>query len=121
MAETWVSRPELEDLIGRNAAEVLCRCHGGVPVYVPVKVDADSALGRIIGIGPLRVLSSLYGGESITVPNGRRTEPFKGRILALLEEGHSCAAIALELGVTDRHVRELASRARPRARQLSLL
>lgn len=121
MAETWISRPELEDIIGRDAAATLCRCRGGIGTYVPRKPDADSLLGRIIGLGPLRALSAMYGGENITVPNGRRAEPFKGRILALLEAGRTCSAIALELGVTERHVRELASRVRPRSRQLSLL
>lgn len=121
MAEVWVSMPQLEELIGRDAARTLSLLHGGVPVYVPQMARPDSKLTALIGLNAARVLATAFGGESITVPNGRRADPFKPRIITALEAGRSPASIALELGVTERHVRTIAGQIRPRARQLSLL
>lgn len=121
MAEIWVSLPELEALIGRDAAKTLCLLHGGVPVYVPLNVLPESKLTGLIGLGPARALAAAFGGYSITVPNGRRPDPLKPQIIAALEEGRTPASIALELGVTQRHVRGIAAQVRPRARRLTLL
>jgi hypothetical protein len=43
----------------------------------------------------------------IVVPNLRRGEPLKGRILSRLEAGEKPDAIAEALGVTTRYVRRL--------------
>ena len=40
----WVSRPDLEELIGREATEQLCEALGGVPFYVPIKPKPDIGL-----------------------------------------------------------------------------
>lgn len=115
MAEIWVSYPELSDLIGADAARALCACLGGVPVYVPRKAaDAASArtLARIVGPRALDALCAAYGGAHIAVPNGRRAEPLKRRALAMLEAGRSRRDIALELGLTERYVRQLARQLR---------
>lgn len=112
MAETWVSKVELVELIGRSAAETLCKTYGGVPIYVPVRADPKSALGRIVGTAALAVLSKEFGSLQITVPNGRREEAAKKEILRQLEAGRSACAIALELGVTERYVRRVAANRR---------
>lgn len=122
MAETWVSRPELEEVLGKDGADLLCRVSGGVPVYVPIKADAATHLGRILGPLKLRALANIYGGMRITVPNGRKAEPFKNSIINKIESGLACDKIALEIGVTERYVRMVAQACRaPKARQLSLL
>lgn len=120
MAETWVSRPELEEVIGRDAAEALCRAYGGVPVYVPRRADPASQLGRVLGPLALSALAVEYGGLKITVPNGRRPEPCKAAIARKIEAGHSYEKIALELKVTERYVRLVARSQKTRPRQLSL-
>ena len=48
------------------------------------------------------------GGLRVTLPNRRKGEPFKDRIVRMLETGKSPGRIALELGVTERYVRILA-------------
>lgn len=121
MAENWISRPELEELIGREAADTLCRTSGGVPLHVPYSPDAGSRLGRLLGPGPLTALCAEYGGMRITVPNGRRPEPHKGAVIRLLEAGRPHGSIALELGVTERYVRMVAARMRGAPAQYSLL
>ena len=120
MPETLVSRPELVTVIGKDAADVLCRTYGGVPVYVPQKVDPSGLLCRFIGVTAMKALCLEYGGLRITVPNGRKAEPFKGDIMRRLDEGRPHQAIALELGVTERYVRQLASNLNKGPRQLSL-
>ena len=120
MPETWVSRPELDMLIGKDAAEALCRHHGGVPVYVPRKPDPSAPLCLIIGPAAMRALCLEFGGLHITVPNGRKAEAFKGEIVRRLDEGKAHNAIALEVGVTERYVRLLASAHCKGPRQLTL-
>lgn len=119
MAETWVSRPELEDVIGHDAADMLCRSYGGVPVYVPRRADPACQLGRILGVFALSALVAEYGGLRITVPNGRRGEPYKAAIARKLEKGQPHEQIALELGVTERYVRLVARSHKSGPRQLS--
>lgn len=117
MSETWVPREELEGLIGREGAALLCREAGGVPIYVPVKTNPACRLGRILPARPLAALVAAYGGTMITVPNGK-FRPHKDVILRRLEQGEPHARIALDVGVTERYVRQLASR-KARNRQLS--
>ena len=121
MAENWISRPELEEIIGREAANALCRAGGGVPLHVPYSPDPTSWLGRLLGPGPLAALCAEYGGMRSTVPNGRRPETHKRAVIRLLEAGHSHSSIALELGVTERYVRMLAAQVRGTSAQYSLL
>lgn len=108
MAELWVSYPELERAIGHDAAQTLCRVHGGVPVYVPYPDARGTGLEKIIGPGPTRALASFYGGGYITVPNHRRQEPLKPRVVAGIEAKRHYRDIALEVGVTERYVRSIA-------------
>lgn len=115
MAETWVSYPELSDIIGADAARALCACRGGVPFYVPRRDAAGASalwLARIVGQRALAALCGEYGGMYIAVPNGRRAEPYKRKALSLLERGRSQRDVALELGLTERYVRRLARECR---------
>lgn len=118
MAETWISREELAEIIGRDGATLLCRTCGGVPLYVPVKVNMSCRLGRILPPHLMAALVDAYGGLTISVPNGKFC-PHKSTILRRLAKGEAHAAIALEVGVTERYVRRLAS-LKTDDRQLSL-
>lgn len=92
MSETWVPREELEGLIGRDGAALLCREAGGVPIYVPVKTNPACRLGRILPQRQLAALVAAYGGTMITVPNGK-FRPHKDVILKRLEQGEPHARI----------------------------
>ena len=119
MAETWVSMTELSAMIGADAARTLSVARGGVPFYVPKEADSRHLLARIVGVRGLISLSAEFGGEYITVPNGRKADPYKPAVLRALEKGESHADIALRLGVTERYVRALAA-SMPQTRQLPL-
>ena len=121
MSATWISYGELAGLIGADAALVLCRTYGGVTLYIPKSIKADSELARIVGLPALRVLATVYGGEVVTVPNRRKAAPRKGKILELLAAGTPAREIALRLDVTQRYVEYVATVGRPKGRQGSLL
>lgn len=121
MAAAWISYGELTGLIGPGAALALCQVYGGVALYIPKNIKADSELARIVGLAALRVLATVYGGEVVTVPNRRKAAPRKGKILEMLAAGTPAREIALRLDVTQRYVEYVATVGRPKGRQGSLL
>lgn len=120
MGEIWLSYPELIDLIGEDVARRLCAVHGGVPIYVPRRAAPGGKLERIVGLRALAELAAKYGGAYIAVPNGRKAERYKARVIALIDKGRPLRDIALELGLTERYVRRLAALSGKRVRQCSL-
>lgn len=102
--DTWVSEPELEDVVGREATRLLCATYGGIATYVPVAPQAEHPLARLMGMRALEALCARYGGQSIVTPNGRRKAARK-LIPALRKRGMQAQEIALECGVTERYVR----------------
>lgn len=119
MAETWVSMPELKELLGRDKAALLCRMKGGVPFYVPAKVDGKHQLAGILGEFGMGLLCGEFSGMYITVPTGKLLEPRKPDVLRLLREGRSHSSIAVALGVTERYVRMVAAQPAPQTIQLT--
>ncbi len=89
MAEQWVSLYGLSEIIGNDVAQVLCRAFGGLSVYLPVEVPHDHKFIKTIGRQKTRLLAEVYGGQYIALPNLRRKEPAKLKILSMLEQGKS--------------------------------
>lgn len=106
----WVSLYELETLLGKEAARLLTIHFGGVRFYVPTTMETGGNIAKIIGERAATLLSEVYGGRSITVPNGKN-EPHKQRIIAMLEAGLEKSDIARELEVTERYVYHVAQHA----------
>ena len=119
MANLWVSQTELVSLLGADAARALCVTRGGISFYVPKEMDTRHPIAAVVGFAGLAALCAAFGGDCITVPNGRKAEPYKRAILRLLERGRSIPDIALEMGVTERYVRALAA-TMGKTRQLTL-
>ena len=105
MSETWVSREELVEVMGDIGAVILCAQCGGRSCFIPRK--PTGFLLELLGRQRMAPLCTKFGGMQIVVPNLRRGEPFKGRILSRLEAGEKPDAIAEALGVTTRYVRRL--------------
>ena len=80
--------------------------------YIPRKPVAGSPLSAVLGMERMERLCAAFGGLRVTLPNRRKGEPFKDRIVRMLENGKSPGRIALELGVTERYVRILARQVR---------
>lgn len=115
----WISVPELENLLGKDAAHVLIKQRGGVDFYVPSKPESTHPLARLLGLPAFHTLCRAFGGERITAPNGR-SEPQKERIVRLLQSSMPKADIAAECGVTERYVYMVASYESGRQQQLTL-
>lgn len=111
MSEVWVSYPELADVLGEAAAGRLCARVGGTPLFVPRTPAREKALSALLGEEGMARLCAAFGGLRVVFPN-RRREPHKPRIIRLLEAGEPPRSIALEIGVTERYVRQLARRVR---------
>lgn len=107
MSETWVSYGELADTIGDTGASLLCAAVGGASMFIPQAPVKGAYLTALLGEERMGRLCAGFGGLRIVVPN-RRREPYKARIVRMLEAGKSPFAIALELGVTERYVRIVA-------------
>ena len=85
MGELWVSHDELADAIGEDGADLLCRAVGGVSTYIPRKPVAGSPLSAVLGMKRMERLCAAFGGLRVTLPNRRKGEPFKDRIVRMLE------------------------------------
>lgn len=105
MSDVWVSQFELSEAIGDVGAVILCAQCGGRSCFIPRK--PTGFLLKLLGRQRMAALCTKFGGMQIVVPNQRRGEPFKGRILSRLEAGEKPDAIAEALGVTTRYVRRL--------------
>ena len=115
----WVSMVELEDLLGKDKARVLTASIGGIATYIPQEADISHNLAKLITLPGMQALCAKFGKSWITLPNGRN-EPYQGRILKLLGEGRkSRAAIAAEVGCTERYVYMVAT-IEPKQQQLTL-
>ena len=112
MAATWISEPELADLIGKRESDLLCRTYGGISYHIPATPSPGHAFAPIVGMSAMRILCQSFPGQWIQFPNRRRAEHLKAVIVERLEKGHAQTAIALELGCTERWVQMVASATR---------
>ena len=94
-----------------NAVIKVCAAVGGASMFVPRAPVQGSYLTALLGPERMGRLCAAFGGLRIVVPN-RRREPYKDRIIRMLDAGKSPGTIALELGVTERYVRFVAQQAK---------
>lgn len=112
MSARWISLAELEEVIGKTNAALLCREFGGLSCYLPATPGPDHQFARIIGMPALSALAKYTGGWHLEMPNLRRAEPSVRRIREMLAQGLTHRVIARECRVTERWVREVASQRR---------
>ena len=119
------SARDLAGLIGLPATLRLVEKWGGtMRLYVPRNIGPDHELARVLGLEAARALSSRYDGDYLpSVP--RCADALRAaRDRALLRrraEGASPAALALEFGLTERHVWRILSAVRAAGPQQALL
>jgi len=104
MASIWVSRPDLEDLIGVDATQKLLTAFPGRSVYIPSKRNLDK-LTPIIGPVAAEILRFEFGGCELMLPSAvARPRTLKDQILERLEQGRTYGQIVAELRCTYRHI-----------------
>lgn len=107
--------PELPELLalvadglGMGAAVALAQKLGGQRIYVGKSPRDQHRLARLLGLETAQFLARHFGGEYISVPNGRRSGPqARQRRQAVAASGASSNQLAAELGVTQRHIFKL--------------
>lgn len=122
--EPAIPHPDQEKCLGPAAVSAVKNVAGYtacVTLYVPKLMDAQGEIAKIIGVPALRLLSRVYGGEMVVVPNRRKDGPRKSKILDMLAAGTSARDIALRLDVTQRYVEYLAKVGGRRQNQGNLL
>ncbi|NCC05009.1 MAG: hypothetical protein EOM37_13435 [Proteobacteria bacterium] len=109
MASIWISRPDLEDLIGHEAALALLTAFPGRSVYIPSKRNLNK-LVPIVGPVANEILCYEFGGCEIILPTAATKPPtLKDRILERLEQGRTYGEIVTELQCSQRHVQVVAA------------
>ncbi|NLW81406.1 MAG: hypothetical protein GXY42_07000 [Desulfovibrionales bacterium] len=103
MASIWVSRPDLEDLIGPEAALALLTAFPGRRIYIPAKATSEK-FTDIVGSVANEILSNEFRGYEVCLPNVVKPVTLKEKILPLLEAGLSLDDVARQCECTVRYV-----------------
>ena len=104
----------LVELVGELGAQALCREYGGTGLYIPSTIKEDHPLAKLLGLGPARNFSAMYGGEEFPIPLGAPGACTKrAHIIKLFKSGGlTRRAIAREVGCTERWVSEVTAEIR---------
>lgn len=113
---------QIADVIGEEAAVALVAIlprvkrdypSGDAVLYVPKNIGPDHRFVAAIGYVAAMKLSRYFGGDLMFVATcaGRRKATRNAEILEALKTA-SPAAVAIRFGITERHVRRIASTAR---------
>ncbi len=103
MARSYISFPQLVDIIGIVDATALCKQHGGCAVYIAKRPEKCALVGIICAVAVESICAEL-GGEEYMLPLGPfRRVPIKEAVAAMLEAGFSHTEVARECGCTARY------------------
>lgn len=115
---------QIADVIGEAAALDLVRrwprtkTNGDTPfrpvIYIPAKLSPDHRLVSIVGWSNAAKLVRMFGGDIIFLATCAITlrDDRNDAIADMLAKNASPAAVAIKLGMSERHVRRIASKAR---------
>ena len=105
MASIWISRVDLEELVGVDATQKLLTAFPGRSVYIPRRSGAGLAVETAVGGAAFETLQAEFAGCEILLPSTAVKAPsLKSRIIPMLEAGLSYREIVNELQCTLRHV-----------------
>jgi hypothetical protein len=109
-----VERLELPGVLGDiariatvEAAVAIAKTFGGTRLYLPHEPRAGHALSELVGVKIARLLCRQLGGRRHDIPSARPALRWHEARRLRLEEQLSHAAIALRLGITIGHARNL--------------
>lgn len=97
-------------LVGPEAIAKIMQSYGGTRLYIPVRMQADHPLSRLVGYAAAIALSDAYGGqEHFDVPKGDASDRLC-RDKSILEDrkaGLSGKQVAMKYRLTERQVRNI--------------
>ena len=94
---------EIEDLIGRDAAQCLVRDFGGRVIGIPKRV-AGTRLAESVGDAAARSLSERFGGERVYIAKSSVREGRNREIRKLRTEGYSIEGLSQLFSLTERQI-----------------
>lgn len=100
--------------LGEKMAHLLTNHFSGRRIQIPSFCDETCTLTAALGINAARILSERFGGGVIDVPTG--SEHRRREIARLRRQGKNPAAIARQVGCTQRYVCDVLAEQRYRAR-----
>ena len=105
---------ELIDVLGEDAVARLRLHFGGTSLYVPFSLPEEHRICRALGREVADKLVAWGGGSRVSVP---KSDPvnLRARILQMREEKRTTGQIAIELGLSERHVFRILKGARDNA------
>lgn len=101
---------EIADLIGLPATLALVRAYGGVRLWVPLNIDPDHPLVKLVGHAAAAKLVDIYGGqEHFDIPRalGATLAVRDKQIRAQRAEGATHRELALRHRLTERQIRNI--------------
>lgn len=105
---TWPNAlRDLAEIIGPERALELARVRGGVDIYIPHKDTTKHPWARVLTPDEWERVRKAFGGSRFRLPRGTNVRLRKRIVFELAEQGLSHRQIALQAGVTERHVRRL--------------
>lgn len=102
---------ELIDVLGEDAVERLRQHFGGTELYVPFGLPDEHRICRALGREIADKLVSWAGGGRVQVP---KCDPvnLRERVLRLRQDKRTAGEIAVEVGISERHVWRVLKEAR---------
>lgn len=94
---------EIEDLIGRDAAQCLVRDFGGRNIRIP-KRTAGTRLAESVGDAAAGKLSERFGGGRVYIATSSVRQGRNREIRKLRTEGYSSEALSLRFSLSERQI-----------------
>ena len=94
---------EIEDLIGRDAAQCLVRDFGGRVIGIPKRVTG-TRLAESVGGAAAGKLSERFGGDRVYIAKSSVRQGRNREIRKLRTEGCSIEALSLLFNLTERQI-----------------
>jgi hypothetical protein len=98
---------EIARLTTVEVAVAVAKSWGGTRLYLPHEPRSDHQLARVIGVKPARIICRKLGGRRHDIPSARPALRWAEARRLREEEKLSHAEIALRLGITMGHARQL--------------
>lgn len=107
------SLQEIAEVIGDDDAMKLVHVHGGTRVFVPQKIGAQHKLATLLGFEQARRLSSIFGGEALTIVRCSKLLKHKRNeeIRKKYDDGVSVYTLVREYDLSERQIYSIMSSA----------
>ncbi len=96
---------DVGETLGRRVALNLMASFGGLEVKFPVRPKPDHPVVKALGETDALALCKFLGGQQVYVPHNKPARSRRAEVVSLHEEGVDLAAIARQLGLSQRYVR----------------